>query len=641
MEVDTANAVAERVLPCQRCVKLGIRCTYDMPVQRRGPKGPRKRKLSQEESPSSANATAAHGGDHESEASPSGRNSSINILQHSRTGSAVTISGSVNAERYSPTWIRAPASDQSSTLRYAQSPSIAFPQRHAQQHDSTSPQWVGPGAGTATDGLCDRQTLRQILDDYVLYIYPAISIIHLPTFRASFEAQRDTDDPEFFGLLMALASLTVGILSRKFRDYQKAPRPIRFLSRVEMIDYCYAQTVQSRTSAYFDEVSHTKWATSHVFWLAYFHVGKFNLSRMIELECNLFARLLELHRPSAYVGLNCIETQLRKRGFWLMFYPYVHLQYSNLRKEKLSFIDCSILHELDLEQLLPVPHDDEQITETSYGLPPSPETPSLAEGFNWRSRLFWSGVKSIHQDRQSRREAMHCHCTRRQDLSAYLNFLHARLRELNYLLDSAPWYLRQWVTKSESDQDPRPDASLNVQMAVIRTDIHVTHVWLQSMLMDHIESYHPVNVRMTPLLPPPQALSMSPPTPDTPVTPQQIAKIDWAQREDLCRQLLQVLYMAPDLSLEALGTVLVHKVRDVAVLLLACPYDDTGPSEGADTGHGTASTASSGPATRAKAYLADFSRKLNELDMTEGMSSHILQSWVDTGRMTDGRYDHW
>ncbi|KPI39827.1 uncharacterized protein AB675_3282 [Cyphellophora attinorum] len=613
-----------------------------MPVQRRGPKGPRKRKLSQDENTQSTPTSATNGSVHKFEASTSGPASSLNRSPHIRTCSGVTMTGNVHMERYSPTWIRTPTSDHFNTHRHDQTPETSSTQQHPRQHDSVSPQWSDPVTGTATDKLCDRDTLRRIMDDYILYVYPAIPIFHMPTFHAAFDAQKDTHDVDFFCLLLGLAALTVGILPSKFRDYQRAARPVRFLSRVEMIDYCYAQTVNSRTSAYFDEVSHTKWAISHLFFLAYIHVGKVNLSRMVELECNLFARLLELHRPSAYVGLSCIEVQLRKRGFWLMFYPYVHLQYSNLRKERLSFIDCAILHELDLEELLPVPHDDEQITETSYGSPPPPDTPSLAEGFNWRSRLFWSGVKSINQDRQSRRDTIHCQCTRRQDLSAYLNFLHARLRELNYLLDGAPWYLRQWVTKSESGQhNSHPDASLNLQMAVIRTDIHVTHVWLQSLLMDHIESYHPVNMGSVPLLPLPQISTMSPPTPDTPVKSQRSAKVDWAQREDLCRQLLQVLYMAPDLSLEALGTVLVHKVRDVAVSLLACPYDDNAAGEGADAGPEIASTGSLGPATRAKAYLADFSRKLNELDMAEGMSSHILQSWVDTGRMTDGRYDHW
>ena len=430
---------------------------------------------------------------------------------------------------------------------------------------------------------------------------------------------------------MGIVALTVGILTPKFRDYQKAPRPIRYASRVEMIEYCYAQTIQCRQSSYFDEVSHTKWAISHVFYLAYFHVGKFNLSRMIELECNLFARLLELHRTSVLAGLNCIETQLRKRAFWLMFYAYVHLQYSNLRKERLAFIDCSVLHELDLEGLLPVPHDDEYITEASYGAPPDGEISSLAQGFNWRSRLFWCGVKSIH-DRQSRRDSTHCHCTRRRDLTPYLEHLHARLRELNYLLDSAPWYLRQYVDRTHRSDTSRTEIhspNHSTQMEVIRTDIHVTHVWLQSIIMDHVESYAPVQ-RVPNTLPPPVITALSPETPDT-AAALLSAKIYWSQREDLCRQLLQVLYMAPDLSLEALGVVLVHKVRDVAVSLLACPYEDSpGGSAGA-----------SGPAVRAKAYLADFSRKLNELDMTEGMSSHILQSWVDTGRKTNGQYDHW
>lgn len=629
-----APDATEQATPCQRCTKMGIPCTYDMPVQRRGPKGPRKRKLSGEEG-AAAKAPTEKIESGSPDPAPSAQRIALKRSHTATSTDSPTISGVQSSERYSPTWIRTPGSDGHSGQHHDRSHSATLPLSHGHPLSAMSPNWSSSSARCVTDGLCDRETLRQIMDDYIVYIYPAIPIFHLPSFRAAFDAQRDTHDAAFFGLLMGLVSLTVGILTPKFRDYQRAPRPIRFLSRVEMIDYCYAQTVQSRTASYFDEVSHTKWAISHTFYLAYFHVGKFNLSRMIELECNLFARLLELHRPSALVGLNCIETQLRKRAFWLMFYAYVHFQYSNLRKERMAFIDCAILHELDLESLLPMPHDDDQISDTTYGSPPSPSTPSLAEGFNWRSRLFWAGVKSINQDRQSRRDSMHCHCTRRKDLPVYLDFLHARLRELNYLLDGAPWYLRQWATKPDPSRDRAQKSDISsLQMEVIRTDIHVSHVWLQSILMDHIESYHPIQA-------PPQSLplpsALSPPTPDTAAAMQLSAKIDWAQREDLCRQLLQVLYMAPDLSLEALGVVLVHKVRDVAVSLLNCPYDETGTTASA----ATTSAVTSGPATRAKAYLADFSRKLNELDMTEGMSSHILQSWVDTGKTTNGRYDHW
>lgn len=614
---------------CDRCSKLGITCTYDLPVHRRGPKGPRKRKLDHD-TEGVLNVKESESGDSLTPdvAVPLGEPhaAASNRYDHD------SMPDPLSATHYSPTWVRShptPGSDTISSVRGIPGPrSGTHPgleigrQSGSGPHFHDTPDWNDSQTRPSTDNVCDRTMLRRILDDYVTYIYPAIPIFHLPTFRSSVDVHRDRHDQDFFGMLMGLAALTVGILPRKFKEYQTTANPIRFLGRAEMIDCCYAQTIQSRTPQYFDEVSHTKWTISHVFYLAYFHVGRFNLSRMIEAECNLFARLLELHRTSALTGLNCIETQLRKKAFWLMFYAYVHLQYSNLRKERMAFMDCSILHELDLENLLPVPHDDEYITETSYGTPDSSK-PSLAQGFNWRSRLFWCGVKSISRDWQKRRDATHCHCTRRRDLSLYLDFLHSRSRELNYMLDDAPVYLRQWSSRASLDRKHghfEKDIS-ELQMEVIRTDIHVTHLWLQSIIMDHIESYRPAQTS-----PAPSASALTPTTPDTAAALLK-AKVEWTQREDLCRQLLQVLYMAPDLSLEALGVVLVHKVRDVAVSLLACPYDDT--------------SASSGPATRAKAYLADFSRKLNELDMTEGLSSHILQSWVDLGRTTNGEYDHW
>lgn len=615
-----------------------MQCTYALPVGRRGPKGPRKKKrcvlaffplrlctfelggviggihcLSKLEMDADGSRPETSS---DSAATPGQAPLAVYAFDDERPGSSAPAQGS--AVGFSP-----------SLDSYNMFAGAATPQ------DTLSPSWAITGSPCSTDQLCSRKVLRQIVDDYILYLFPAIPVFHLPTFRAQFDLERDRHDTAFFGLVMGIVAITVGILPRKFQMYRQTPYLQRFATRLEMIDFCYTLTLQTRGLRYFDEISHTKWATAYVTYLAYFHVGKYNISRTVECEANLFARLLELHRISAYAGLNCIETQLRKKAFWLTLYAYVHLQYANLRKERLGFIDCAILHEIDLESLLPVPHDDEYITEMSYGSP-DPNVPSLAEGFNWRSKVFWCAIRELHRPTHERRRPAVCQCTRFNDMPAYQRYLESRLRDLKYVLDSAPRYLRQWISPSYPHTPDDPTLHIReCQIEIIRVDIHVTHVWLQSIIMDQAElsRTHPPPVTTSPatttILSPASATSSA-----TAKTAVDLARADWAHREDLCRQLLQILYSASELGLETLGVILVQKTRDTAISLLNCPYDDEeddhrGPSNtGADGG------GRDRPAARAKAYLADFTRKLQELDKTEGSSSLSIQSWVDTDRTT-------
>ena len=90
-----------------------------------------------------------------------------------------------------------------------------------------------------------------------------------------------------------------------------------------MIRYCYKLSSDLRGPDYFDTVNLQKWATSYLMGISFFQIGEHNRGRMVDVESMQLARLLDLHQISRYDGLNCIETQLRKKAFWLMFYGCV------------------------------------------------------------------------------------------------------------------------------------------------------------------------------------------------------------------------------------------------------------------------------------------------------------------------------
>jgi hypothetical protein len=176
-----------------------------------------------------------------------------------------------------------------------------------------------------TDGLCSRELLKCMLDDYLEFLYPLIPVVHRPSFRQDLRQNRDVYDKDFLGLILSLCAATVGTMPRRFRAYRSFQTPIQFQTRTEMIRYCYDLSSELRGPDYFDRINLQKWATSYMMTISFFQIGEHNRSRMVEVESMQFARLLDLHRISGYDGLNCIETQLRKKAFWLMFYGYVYV----------------------------------------------------------------------------------------------------------------------------------------------------------------------------------------------------------------------------------------------------------------------------------------------------------------------------
>jgi hypothetical protein len=465
------------------------------------------------------------------------------------------------------------------------------------------------------DELCSRDLLKQILSDYLEHLYPLIPVVHRPSFRRDVCEDRDLHDGDFFSLTLGLCAVTVGTMPNRFKEYKTCATPLHFQNRTEMIRYCYDRVHCLRGHDYFENVNFHKWATSYLMGIALFQIGEHNQARMIEVESMQLARLLGLHQISEYVGLNCIEAQLRKKAYWLMFYGYVHAQYQNLRKERLTYLDANILATLDLEQLMPLEVDDEYIHEHTV-LPQPSGVLSVVVGFNTASRVFWTALQSPTD------KAEDCYCERTRSSVAQYQHLKSRLHELHYILDSLPPQLRQWQSTNDDPSlygtDPEQSRLLKAQFATTRANVHVTHLWLQSIISDQVDAI---------LVNPTTRERLGSSVPDH--------RTRWVEREHICRQLLHVLWSIPDVYLEPNGHHLVsrkvlrqtqtvtdanaliqtYKVRDVAVGLFTCPFEP----------HSEAGK-------RAAEYLSEFANKLSSLDGSEIPNTLSLQSWVDTDR---------
>ncbi|KIW12745.1 hypothetical protein PV08_07931 [Exophiala spinifera] len=457
--------------------------------------------------------------------------------------------------------------------------------------ETTSPTWDRPTY--PTDLLCPRSLVLYILSDYLKYVYPLLPVVHRPTFEINLNDNRDQFDEEFFSLIISLCAATVALLPSRFQSYLDFMAPLPFSTRTDMISHCYKIHQSFKNTRYFDTISHGKWASTFLLSIAFQQVGNANLLRMLEVEAMQLLRMLEVQYVSSHTSLNAVEVQLRKKAFWLMFFGYVH-NTQNPRNERLSFLDPEILHRICVEELIPAPVDDEFIT-TSGILPCAEalETGSLTAGFNINIRLFCAAIERQHTS---------CFCCSNEDARVRLDSLNDQLHNVKYMLDTlmpphSPWNRK--VTNGDEIE--------TIQREILLANIHITHLWVQSAILCQIDA---ILSEQTGLPYPPKLDRTEPPE----VTINSTLWL-WDKQEDVCRQMLQTLRSFSLSALEPNGISVVYKARDMAVPLLACPFD-------ADDKRGR----------RAREFLREFCSFLSILDGSKTVHTASLRSWVDLGQ---------
>ena len=273
-----------------------------------------------------------------------------------------------------------------------------------------------------------------------------------------------------------------------------------------------------------------------------------------------------------------------------------HLQ--NLHGERLTYLDPAALQAINPEDLMPLEVDDELIFENEV-LAPETTEPCLVTGFIVHSRIFWAAMR----DPGPSPIGGHCPCARANDTCLQIKHFQERLNCLQYLGLNMPSFLQMWeptqAIVNDHDADERKK-TVQLQLASIRANLHVTHIWLQSLILDQLEAAqsHPQRRSST----------------------HQVVDLDqkslWVEREKLSHHLFFVLFNFPRMSLEANGLHLANKVRDVVASLLGCPFPPEDPIS-----------------KKAAEYIQLSTDVLSRLDSSEGMNTLHLQTWVDTDRI--------
>jgi hypothetical protein len=233
-----------------------------------------------------------------------------------------------------------------------------------------------------------------------------------------------------------------------------------------------------------------------------------------------------------------------------------HSEIQSFRKERLTYLDPAILRTIDPRDLMPIEVDDEMIFKHMV-LPQSSSETSLASGFNISSRMFWVSIKSFEKEPETLPMVQgSCSCMRFDQPLLQLAHFQSRLLEIKYILDNVPPQFRQWRRTDTEDTVIVPNTEqeqlIKAQFESIRANIHVTHLWIQSILLEQIDDFQRVIFSHQPL--------------DSSISQIQL---QWNEKEDTCRQLLHILHSVADVHLESNGHHLVSlKASHHATILI-------------------------------------------------------------------------
>jgi hypothetical protein len=164
-----------------------------------------------------------------------------------------------------------------------------------------------------------------MIQDFLDRLYATLPVVHRPNFLADFKAKREESDSSFLALLIGMVALVAATSARKFDSYGLQTTPLPFQSRTAMVSHCFREISKLNKGDDLFVPSYNDWAAwlligSALYQLKSLDRDEFQNSSKAFMELSRYQRF---HDIRTYEGLDCIQTQLRKKAFWQMFIIYV------------------------------------------------------------------------------------------------------------------------------------------------------------------------------------------------------------------------------------------------------------------------------------------------------------------------------
>lgn len=354
-----------------------------------------------------------------------------------------------------------------------------------------------------------------LIQSFFDHLYPLAPAVHIPSFLADVQHNRQSRDLKFFALLISLLVVTVCTLPGAFEKCKELDSAFRFAQRKDMLEAGDRLIRQLSPSDYFDDPTLDQWACYFLLMLANGQQGLFRRADMHHAQAASILQQMNLDRVSTYQSLNKIKQQLGKKALWMNFttvrwvFPGQRTPSFVIDKVcshfKLHYMQTETVHtELthlgdDADLLLPLEVDDHLITEEEVISQPEDRL-SLVAGLNALTAINRTWMDSptttpaswlqFHQSNEATpdpgKRMGTCECGRHVSLSGPLAVTRERLRRLERCLDDLPPELAAEVLDNTSTRQPAISALLQSQYDAMRANVHVTHLWAQNHLIELI-----------------------------------------------------------------------------------------------------------------------------------------------------------
>lgn len=185
---------------------------------------------------------------------------------------------------------------------------------------------VSSGSTTLIEGLQrvgSRQVLELMIKDYLNLLYPLMPIVHRPNFRDDVARERGDHDPVFYSLLLSICAIVVSQLPRRFLDYKRAQWVFDFDTPKQLVLHLEERVRSLRSQDYFETPTTEKCAIAFFLACSYGCLNAVGRMSMYWAEMWVMLWALGANDAQTYIGLNCVEAQLRKKAFWLYVFHSV------------------------------------------------------------------------------------------------------------------------------------------------------------------------------------------------------------------------------------------------------------------------------------------------------------------------------
>ncbi|KAH6673964.1 hypothetical protein F5X68DRAFT_214552 [Plectosphaerella plurivora] len=503
-------------------------------------------------------------------------------------------------------------------------------QRAAAELTSASPPTSSSGPSPAPPGplqlaigspsiahFVPEHTLSIIIDDFFERVYPVLPLVHVPSFTRDFAARRYETDPAFLRLCIALCAATIASIPRRISVYGSP----WYRDVVDMVDRAVHLMHLSRLTsepAWSNRPTVETMVCSVIMALAAHYAGRVPVGWTFAAEAVSYFRVNDMYKKPSYAGLTPVETELCKRGFWVLFFMQMHDRISHFTPHLGMSYDPLFT---DWDFLMPVElSDDDLVSEMAIdGASPTGRSLPMISGFIALVKVFLSVADLLHKAFPGAPAGYRLssgawetnlfneyeHHRTQVSTTPMLDSLFQVMARLESTLSDLPEALSM-PRRRGSPRTARSDAGqslpqLSPQFDIMRANIHITAIYIQSTILETC-----LTKMAAPKTEPPQQIgsaltpgSQSSPA-DQPTPPDASAREQvWELREAIARELLDVVSCNSSWTLESNGMSMIIKIREIASTLLE-------RNEGA----GTLSEAE----RRSRDYISQFVEILADLD---------------------------